>query len=73
MNKEHLETDLTIKTFYKVGHTLELKHLQIAPLFVHLEVEYIHLHGSNRPGKQEYSQFYCPNGSSIRIMQLYDH
>ncbi len=29
---------------YKVGHILELTHLQI-----HWEVEYIHLHGRSRP------------------------
>ncbi len=49
---------------------LELIHLQIAPFFVHQEVEYMHLHGGNRPGKQ-YSQFQCPKGSSIRTGQLH--
>ncbi len=33
MNKEHLESDLTIKASYKVGHILKLTHLQIAPIF----------------------------------------
>ncbi len=41
MHKEHLETDLMIKVSYKVGHILELTHLQIAPLFIHQEVEYM--------------------------------
>ncbi len=53
MNKEHLETDLTIKESYKVGHILELTYLQITNFFVHQEVEYILLHGRNRPSKQE--------------------
>ncbi len=57
MNKEHLETDLTIKASYKVVHILELTHLQIFPIFCHQEVEYIHLHGRNRPGNQDCSQF----------------
>ncbi len=34
VNKEHVETDLTIKASFKVGHILELTHLRITPLFV---------------------------------------
>ncbi len=34
MYKEHLETDLTIQAFYKVGYILELTHLHIAPFSV---------------------------------------
>ncbi len=30
MNKEHLETDLTIKAPYKLGDSVELTHLEIA-------------------------------------------
>ncbi len=41
MNKEHLEIDLTIKASYKVGHILELTHLQTSPFFVYQEVEYM--------------------------------
>ncbi len=41
MNKEHLETDLTIKASYKVGQILDLTHLQIAPFCIHQEVEYM--------------------------------
>ncbi len=48
--------DLTIKASYKVGHILELIHLQIDPFFIYQEVECMHLHGRNRPGKQKYSQ-----------------
>ncbi len=33
MNKEHFEINLSIKALYKVGHTLELTHLQIARYF----------------------------------------
>ncbi len=50
MNKEHLETNLTLKASYKLGH------IQIAPVFVHQEVECMHLHGRNKPEKQKYSQ-----------------
>ncbi len=32
--KEHLETDLTIKASYQVGHILEVTHLEIAPYFI---------------------------------------
>ncbi len=45
MNKEHLETDLTIKASYtcKIGHILELTYLQIAPFVINRQdVEYIH-------------------------------
>ncbi len=37
--KKHLETDLTTKSFYKLEHILELTYLQIAPFYVHQEVE----------------------------------
>ncbi len=39
MNKEHLETDLTIKASCKVKHIVIVDNLQIAPFFVHREVD----------------------------------
>ncbi len=41
MNKDHLETDLTIKASYKIGHILELAYLPMTPFFIHQEVEYM--------------------------------
>ncbi len=39
MNKEHLETNLIIKASYKVGHIFRVDNLQIAPFFIHQEVD----------------------------------
>ncbi len=34
MNKENLETDLTVKESYKVGHILELTYFHIAQFVI---------------------------------------
>ncbi len=70
MNKEHLETDLTIKAYYKVGHILELTHLQIAT-FSSPESRIHTFAWEDTPEKQECLPLKCPVGSSIKTRQLY--
>ncbi len=75
--KEHLETGLTIKASYKVGHILELTHIQIVPFMSH--GSRIHTYAWEKQTRKagvltilmSYGHFY--KNQAIIYLCLYDH